>query len=328
MKNKLLVSVFAAVVAAFAFISCESKSDVMEVCDDLVKQSIHGTNPYKVTQQSPGRSLLQLEGENLTITEFEFLGDVDDDRLAFRTISFGNGTYQGKKVDTLHYEYIGWNEKHTDYLLRVTPPAGDPYTLIYRGNALITPDGMAIGGEGNDNTARVEKWESVINSFPNTTWEAKYEAEFVVDSIFEMKIDTTMIPPFIPPFKYRYDTSYVFTDSVTILSADTTCLFRYEFLRDPVTMLNTGRLYKKGTRSHYNRETAETIIDLETEWEYNFEWYFSDVTSEKKFLIPAISKTEGVKDENLSISGYKMDENGKPLQFVLGGFTYLPAVLP
>ena len=324
MKNKLLVSVFAAVVATFAFTSCESKSDVMEVCDDLVKQSIHGTNPYKVTQQSPGRSLLQLEGENLTITEFEFLGDVDDDRLAFRTISFGNGTYQEKKVDTLHYEYIGWNEKHTDYLLRVTPPAGDPYTLIYRGNALITPDGMAIGGEGNDNTARVEKWESVINSFPNTAWEATYEGEYVLDSVFR---DSIKFIPF--PRPGHYDTIPWF-DHMDTVSADTTCLLHYEFLRDPITMLNTGRLYKKGTRSHYNRETKETIIDLETEWEYNFEWYFSDVTSEKKFLIPAISKTVGVKDENLSISGYKMDENGEPIQFVLGGFTYLylPVVLP
>ena len=323
MKNKLLVSVFAMVIASLAFTSCESKTDVMGVCDDLVKESIHGINPYKVTAQSPGRSLLELNGQNLTITELEFLGGVDDDRLAYRTIAFGNGTYQAKSVDTLHYDYVGWNEKHTDYMLLVTPPTGDPYQLIYRGNALIMPNGKAIGGEGNDNSARVEKWESVINALPNTAWEAIWKGEFVLDSVFRDSIRTR----FIPPMTFIEDTIQVF-DHMDTVSADTTCLLRYEFLRDPVTMVNTGRLYKKGTRSEYDREKKEAEIIDETEWEYNFEWYFTDVTSDKKFSISAISKKDGVKDENLNISNFKLDETGKATEFVIGIYNYKAAVLP
>ena len=313
MKNKLLVSVFAMVIASLAFTSCESKSDVMEVCDDLMKATLHKS----------ARSLEQLDGQNLSITEFEFLGGVNDDRLALRTIAFGNGSYQAKKVDTLHYEYGDWNEAHTVYYLLVTPPTGETYTLAYMGNALITSDGTAIGGEGTDNTARVEKWEKVIGSLPNTAWEAQYKGEYVVDSIFRDSIRVT----FIPPMTFLYDTIQIF-DHLDTISADTTCLFHYEFRRDAATMANTGRLYKKGIRSTYNRETKQAEIQIETETEVAFDWFFSTVGSDSKFTLTAISKTKGASDEKLSISKYKLDDQGKPMELFLGNLTYTPVVLP
>ena len=81
MKNKLLVSVFATAVAAFAFTSCEKNEapSVMDVNSDMVKESIHKTT----------RSLALLDGEVLTMEEFEFPGGVNDNRLIYRTIAFG-----------------------------------------------------------------------------------------------------------------------------------------------------------------------------------------------------------------------------------------------
>ena len=61
MKNKLLVSVFALAIVAFAITSCEKpKTDVTAVCSDMIKSSLHKTP----------RSLVSLEGEVLTIEEY------------------------------------------------------------------------------------------------------------------------------------------------------------------------------------------------------------------------------------------------------------------
>lgn len=312
MKNKLLVSVFA-MVAAFAFTSCESKSKVMDVCDDLIKQSLHKS----------ARSLVELDGQTLTITEFEFLGGVNDNRMVHRAISFGNGVYEPKKVDTLVYEYGEWLENNTKYSLYVTPPTGEPYTLWYQGNAFLTSDGKAIGGEGTNNTARVEKWEKVINTLPNTAWEFLFKDEFVMDSVFRDSIRVTLIPP----MSFKFDTLKIF-DHMDTLSADTTCLFRYEFNRDADSKKTTGRLYMKGIRSTYNRETKQAEVVKETESEVAFNWYFADVSSDSKFLITALSNTEGVDDQNFSISKYKLDSIGLPKEFMLGGVTYTSVVLP
>ena len=313
MKNKLLVSVFA-MVAAFAFTSCESKSKVMDVCDDLIKQSLHKS----------ARSLVELDGQTLTITEFEFLGGVNDNRMVHRAISFGNGVYEPKKVDTLVYEYGEWLENNTKYSLYVTPPTGEKYTLWYQGNAFLTSDGKAIGGEGTATTARVEKWEKVLNTLPNTAWETLYRGEFVMDSVYRDSIRKTWIPE---EYRVKYDTFKIF-DHMDTLSADTTCLFRYEFNRDADSKKTTGRYYSKGVRSTYDREEQKELILIETEIEGSFDWFFGDVSSDSKFLITALSNTEGVDDQKLSISKYKLDSIGKPEEFLLGGFTYKPVTLP
>ena len=313
MKNKLLVSVFAVVIASLAFTSCESKSDAMDVMDDLIKSTIHKS----------ARGLAKVEGQNLTIEEFEFLGNVNDDRLAYRTITYGNGTYQEKQVDTLRYEYAGWNENRTAYYLFVTPSNGEPYKLTYQGNALITSDQKTYGGESSNNVARVEKFESIIATFPNVAWEGTYEAEFVRDSVFRDSIRTRIIPP----MTFITDTIQIF-DHMDTISADTTCSIRYEFYRDPVTMKNTGYVIKNGIRSHYDREKKQAIIDDETVWECSFEWFFSSVSTDKKFTISAISKTEGKEDMTLNISAYNLDESGKPFVFTLGGITYKAVDLP
>ena len=89
MKNNLLLSVIAVLVAALALTSCEQPSNVTEVCTDMVKQSMHKS----------ARSLAQFDSTALTLAfyEYEFLGGVDDNRLAYRTIGFGHGFDQPKK---------------------------------------------------------------------------------------------------------------------------------------------------------------------------------------------------------------------------------------
>lgn len=307
MKNKLLVSVFAMAVAAFAFTSCETKSDVTAVCTDLVKQSLH-KNP---------RSLVQLDGQTLTIVEYEFPGGVDDNRLTYRSISFGNGTFTPKAIDNQTYAYGDWSEHNTVYSLLVTPSAGDPYTLKYKGNAFITPDGKEIGGEGTNNTARVEKWEKTINNLPNTDWEAMYAGEYVMDSVFEDSIRSR----FVPGQGIVVDTIKVFNGKMDTISADTTCYFNFDLKRS-ASLVNTGHFYKKSIRSTYNRETEKVDTISVTIKEYDFNWFFADVTSDAKFVIRLQSITPGVEGDNLSISKYKLDDAGQPAEFLLGGLTY------
>lgn len=313
MKNKLLVSVCSLALVAFGLTSCEPEnSNVTDVCTDLLKETMHKS----------ARSLDQLDGQTLRISEYEFLGGVNDNRLVFRTILFGNGAGEEKTVDSLTYEYGEWQNKNTDFTLLVTPREGDPYTLVFNGNTFRAPDGRVYGGEALvNNNARVEKWESIINTLPNTAWEVNYRGEFVLDSVFRDSVKIVPVP-------FPHEVIIKVFDHMDTVSADTTCLIRYEFRRDLTSKVNTGRLYRNGVRSHYDRQTKQKIIDNETEWEYNFEWFFSEVSTDKKFNISTISKTDGVDNQILKISGYKLDENGKPAQFVLGGLTYQVAVIP
>lgn len=312
MKNKLLVSVFA-VAIAFAFTACETKSNVTDVCTDMVKESLHKS----------ARSLVELNGQRLTISEYEFLGGVDDNRMVYRRIAFGHKTGEVKRVDSLTYEYGEWGNANTTFSLFVTPTDGsEPYTLLYKGNAFITPDGRSIGGEGVDNTARVEKWEKTLASLPNTDWEAMYEGDYVLDSVFEDSIRTT----FIPPMTFITDTIQVFKGKMDTLSADTTCIIRFD-LRRNATGDNMGQFYKKSVRSTYDRTTKTASVVSEKVTEYDFNWFFSDVSSDAKFTIILKNTTTG-EEEKLNISKYKVDDAGAALEFLLGGLTYTRPVLP
>ncbi len=320
MKNKLLVSVFAVAIAALAFTSCETKSDVTEVTTDLLKQTLHGVKDGT----SAARGLTELDAEKLYIAEYEFPSkDVNDPVLLYRTIAFGDGAYMAKRVDTLTYEYAGWRDQGSAFTLLVKPRSGEPFLLTYKGDAFIAPDGTVYGGSTAANAARVEKWEKVINTFPNTDWEATFKGDYVLDSAFRDSIRT------IPKPKLHYDTIKVF-DHMDTVAADTTCFYRLIFERDVNTLANTGKFYRKEVRSEYDRATKETKIISEKEYEYNFRWMFTEVSSEKKFTVQlANTTTPGVEGEKLSISKYELDEAGVAASFLLGGLDYTrPVVVP
>ena len=316
MKNKLLVSVFATAVAAFAFTSCEKNEapSVMDVNSDMVKESIHKTT----------RSLALLDGEVLTMEEFEFPGGVNDNRLIYRTIAFGNGVNEPKSVQNLTYEYGEWQNQNTTFTLHVTPETGMPYTLLYRGNALITPEGHVIGGEGLDNAARVEKWEQVLASFPGTKWQGAFKSEFVLDSIFRDSIRTT----FIPPATYKKDTIKIFTGQMDTLSADTACYYKLSFYQDAASKVTTGHMYQRSVRTTYNRETKQETLVTENIKEYDYNWFFTEVSSNAKFAIQLKPALVGAEAEKLSISKYKMDDAGAAVEFLLNGITYTRDVNP
>jgi len=304
MKNKLLVSVFAVGLAVFAFTSCETKSNVMDVCTDMVKESLHKTP----------RSLVVVNGESLSISEYEFAGGVNDNRLLYRSIAFGNGMYVPKTVDTLTYTYGEWSEQNTAYSLHVTAKSGETYNLIYKGNSLITPEGRTIGGSADDNVARVEKWEKVINSLENTKWEGLYEGDFVLDSVFRDSIRTI----FIPPATFKTDTIKVFARMDTV-AADTMCYYTFEFNHNAATLVNTGHFYKKEIRSKYDLETRTATILSVKEKEYDCNWFFGSVSSDKRFSIELVSTTTGVEGDKLNISKYEAGDSGKPAAFICFG---------
>lgn len=319
MKNKLLVSVFA-VGIALAFTSCETKSDVMAVNTDLLKGTLHGAN----SGTSAARGFVQLDGSTLLLAEYEFPSkNVNDNHLLFRTIAFGDGTSTPKRVDSLTYEYGEWKDKSTVFTLLVTPPTDAPYELKYNGDALIEPSGRVFGGSAAANVARVEKWEKVIATFPNTDWEGTYEGNFVLDSIFRDSIRTT----FIPPMTFITDTIQIF-DHMDTVSADTTCYFKLIFERNATTLANTGHFYSKAIRSKYNHETKESTVITEKITEYDFRWMFTEVSSDKKFVVTITNTAAGSKEEALSISKYELDSEGVASDFLLDGITYTRPVLP
>ena len=307
MKNKLHVSVIAMVVAAFAFTSCEKKSDVMGVNSDLVKTSMHAS----------ARSLVKFDKPSLTIMEYEFLGGVDDNRLLYRTIAFGNGSATPKQVDTLTYTYGEWEEHNTQYYLTVTPKTGDPFKLIYKGNAFITPDGSVIGGEANDNVARVVKLEKVIKYLPNTKWEGFFEGEYVLDSVFRDSIRTR----FIPPMTFITDTIKIF-DRMDTVSADTSCYYTLEFNRDASTLANTGHFYRKEIRSKFDKKTRLCDTISVKVKEYDSEWFIDGFTSDSRFSVGFVSTTSGVTGDQLGITKFVMNDPNKPDGFLYSGATF------
>lgn len=307
MKNKLLVSVFAAVVGAFALTSCESKTNVMELCGDMLKETLHKTP----------RSLVKLDGQKLTIYEYEFLGGVDDNRLVYRTVGFGNGYNQPKTEEIQTFEYGEWGKDNNSYTLNVTPAKGEPYTLIYVGNSLVRPDGLVIGGDLADNTDRVNKWEGVLNTLPNTTWEATFKDKYVLDSVFRDSIRTT----FIPPVTFIEDTIKVYTGKMDTLNADTSCYYRIDFTRD-AAYKNTTTVYMRSVRSEYNRATGKVDTVSVNEQSADYYWYFSDVSSASKFIISLDNVDPAKEGDDLSITKYKLDDAGLPAEFLLDGMTF------
>lgn len=318
MKNKLLVTLCAAVAVSLAFTSCKPKSDAQDVCDDLLKTSLH---------KSP-RSLLQLKGETLTIKEFEFASaNVNDNRIIYREISFGNGVDQTKKVLNLTYEYGDWNDNNTGYSLTFNPAT--PYaSALYSGNSFITPDGLAFGGEGNANTARVEKWEKTLGTFLNTKWKGVFEDELVLDSVMRDSIRTRYIPT---TGTFVFDTIKIWTGKMDTLNRDTTCTYEFEFNRD-AAFSNTGTCKRTSVRSTYDRatKTADTI-SMEVE-NYNYEWFFSEVSSDSKFKIVVVDPDTKAQKDILDISKYKYEEKQDTTtvpptvkithEFLRGGITY------
>lgn len=307
MKNKLLVSVFATAVVAFAFTSCETKSNVTEVCSDMIKESIH----------SAPRSLVEIDKHSMSIVEYDFCGGVNDNRLLYRTIAFGDGVFSPKNVDTLLYTYGEWEEHNTQYYLNVTPKDGEPYKLIYKGNAFITPEGKTIGGEANDNVARVEKLEKVTNCLPNTKWEGIYKGDFVLDSVFRDSIRTS----FIPPMTFITDTIQVF-DRMDTVSADTTCYFLIEFNRDATTYANTGHYYRKEVRSKYDKKTRTCDTLSVNVKEYDANWFIDAFTSDSRFSIGFLSATPGIVGDPIGISKFVMNDASKPDGFLYNGATF------
>lgn len=293
MKNKLLVSLFVVVAASLAFTSCKPKSDAKDVCDDLLKTSIH---------KSP-RSLLILNGETLTIKEYEFASaNVGDNRVTYREMSFGNGAAQTKKVENLTFQYGAWDDHYTAYSLSFSPAT--PYASVwYRGNSFIAPDGLVFGGEASDNTARVVKWDKTLGTFLNTKWEGVFADKFVLDSVMR---DSVRYIPFPKPG--HYDTIKIWTGKMDTLNADTTCTYHYEFMRDSSNNKNSGHFFQRSIRSEYDRATkTKTIISDKVLSEYDYEWYFSEVSSDAKFKIVLKDPTTGDKKDMLDISKYKYD---------------------
>lgn len=321
MKNKLLVSVFAVGLAALALTSCENKFDATAVSTDLLKETLHGARQGA----SAVRGFVDLDDQTLTLSEYEFPSkDVNDLVLLHRTMAFGDGTYEPKKVDTLAYEYGEWQEKNTVFTLLVTPKTGDPYVLKYRGDALIEPGGRTFGGSTAANAARVEKWEKVISTFPNTDWEGTFRDEFVLDSVFRDSIRTT----YIPPMTFITDTIKIF-DHMDTIGADTTCLYKWTFERDLATFVNTGHYYRKEIRTQYDRATKETTVVSEKDYEYDFRWMFTEVSTEKKFVLQVTNTTTpGVEGEKLSISKFELDETGVAKSFLLGGVDFMRPIVP
>lgn len=321
MKNKLLVSVFAMALATIAFTSCENKSDVTAVCTDMLKETLHGVN----SGTSAVRGYVQLDVPTLLIAEYEFPSkDVNDPVLLYRTMAFGDGVFVPKKVDTLSYEYGEWQDQGTVFTLLVTPRTGDPYVLKYMGDGFVAPDGRVYGGSTAANAARVEKWEKVIATFPNTNWEGTFRDEYVLDSVFRDSIRTT----YIPPMTFIKDTIKIF-DHMDTVSADTTCLYKLNFVRDLNTLDNTGHYYRKEMRTKYDKQTKETTVISTKIVEYDFRWMFTEVSSDKKFTVQlANTTTPGVEGEKLSISKYELDDAGVAASFLLGGVNYKRPVNP
>lgn len=307
MRNKLLVSAFAVGLALVAFTSCENKSDVTAVCSDLIKESLH----------SSPRSLVKLDEHSLSIEEYEFVGGVNDNRLLYRTIAFGDGSYTPKTVDTLLYTYGEWQEHNTQFTINVTPANGEPYTLIYRGNAFITPDGKTIGGEATNNVARVEKMDKVISNLPNTKWEGLFEDEYVLDSVFRDSIRNI----YIPPMTFLTDTIKIF-DRMDTVSADTTCYYIIEFKRDATTFANTGHYYRKEVRTKYDKSTRTCDTLSVNIKEYDGTWFIDGFSSDSRFSIGFLSATSGTVGDPLSISKFVMGDASKPDGFLYNGASF------
>ncbi len=299
--------------AAVALVSCKEESDVQDVCSDMVKTSMHKST----------RSLLEedKDAQKLTVSEYEFLGNVDDNRMVYRIMTWGNGVFEAKHVDTLTYEYGQWAPDNTSFTLIVTPANDAPFTLTYSGNAFIEPNGRTFGGPSTDNIARVEKWESVLATLPNSEWEGTFRDEYEADSIYEDSL-------YIRPIVFITDTIKVFKGKMDTLNADTTCYYKITLNRDETTLANTCHFYQKQVRSKYNRETGEADVLEEHIKEYDGTWYFSAVSSDKRFVLVLVSSTPDVEGNTLSISQYKLDAAGNPDEFLLGGVTYRHPVVP
>ena len=144
-----------------------------------------------------------------------------------------------------------------------------------------------------------------------------------MDSIFRDSIRTI----FIPPMTYKKDTIKIFSGKIDTLSADTTCYYTIEFTHNPTTNATTGHFYQKSVRSTYDRATKQTTIVTQKVREFDYNWFFTEVSSDAKFVIE-LKGVAGGDGEKLNISKYKVDDTGKAAEFLLNGLTFKPVVNP
>jgi len=156
-----------------------------------------------------------------------------------------------------------------------------------------------------------------LNNFLNTDWEGVLEENIVLDSVMMDSV-----------YKYRvggktyYDTIKVWTGEMATTFADST-VYTFDVKRDASSLANTGHYVKKFKRYNYNKETKEkTFLGDSIIKEYDYTWYFSEVSSDSKFSITLKSTTSGVEGDVLGISKYKLDTLGAAAEFLLDGVTY------
>lgn len=306
MKNNRLL--YACVVAALAgvFTSCEPKSNVMDICGDLLKETMY---------KSPARSMMKVDGLTTYFEEYELVGGQKEQKMVRRTLTFGDKVYVPQQDENLSFQYGEWGDKNTSFSLYVTPETSAPYTLWYQNNAFKTPAGTIIGGDGTNLSARIERMESTMKIFPNTEWAGEFKGEFVLDSAFKDSVYNVPIP--FPPF-FKQETKRVFAGRMDTVSADTTCRFELVVNRDPVSFENTGVYTKVSCRWTYDRDAKAAKLVSKDSVTIDYHWTISDFTSPSKFTV-LIQDNTSEEQSSLSISKFDME---KTKSLLLGGVTY------
>lgn len=134
----------------------------------------------------------------------------------------------------------------------------------------------------------------------NTDWEATFRDKYEVDSVFRDSIYKHMSHG-----KIVRDTIKVF-DHLDTLCADTTACYYVKLNRDSAYK-NTG--FFSLTEFHVKYDSVSKTNDTSDIKikEYDFEWYFSEVSSDAKFKIILKDASTGEAKDTLDISKYKYE---------------------
>lgn len=284
-KNKPFIFLLLATLLVTGLFSCTPKYDIAEDCKKTALATILGSDSV--------RSGTLLDGMTMTLVEYRFL---PDNKAVRRTTTFGDGVQKDSTSMNLSYKMDEYGEMGVGVAILFAPEDSsvEPFKVKFMNNVLIENDTDTL----TDQMAKVDNFDKILSTFPNTTWEYNKTDLYVIDTTV---IDTQYVKTRVGPKEFRVDTVITekqIKDTLGIKQITTSTL---SFFRNPATLVNTG--HYKFDYVFYQRGDTVPVDSLCVHRDYDLHWNFTSVITARQFNLV----TEAMDDskEKLTFNMFK-----------------------
>lgn len=299
-KNKPFIFLLLATLLVTGLFSCTPKYDIAEDCKKTALATILGSDSV--------RSGTLLDGMTMKLVEYRFL---PDNKAVRRTTTFGDGVQKDSTSMNLSYKMDEYGEMGVGVAILFTPEDSsvEPFKVKFMNNVLIENETDTL----TDQMAKVDNFDKILSTFPNTTWEYNKADLYIIDTTV---MDTQLVKTIIGPKKFRVDTiiqEKQIKDTLGIKQITTSTL---SFFRNPATLVNTG--HYKFDYVFYQIGDTVPVDSLCVHKDYDLHWNFTSVITARQFNLVTVAEDES--KEKLTFNMFKYNA-GKDV-IINSNYTY------